>query len=214
MSIVVKMLRRGYRSADAAIHRRFYGGRAMRRVAQAPRADVADLVEQAVLVVVAHPDDEVIGIGAALARVKRAGIITVTDGAPRDGRAARAAGYSGNESYVRARRAEAAAALALLGRDIDPVENFGYPDQQAISHAVDITQRLMPIMRAGGYRYVITHPYEGGHPDHDATALAVQAACHLLRETGFEAPNPVEMTSYHLIDGQTIFGTFLPHPDA
>ncbi len=72
----------------------------------------------------------------------------------------------------------------------------------------------MQIMRDGNFRYVVTHPYEGGHPDHDATALAVHAACFLLREEGFGAPIPVEMTSYHLADERLMYGTFLPSPDA
>jgi LmbE family N-acetylglucosaminyl deacetylase len=90
------------------------------------------------------------------------------------------------------------------------VDWLNVSDQQAVADIPHIVSRLMQIMRAKTFRYVMTHPYEGGHPDHDATALAVHAACFLLREDGFAAPLPVEMTSYHLASGRMVYGDFLP----
>ena len=58
---------------------------------------------------------------------------------------------------------------------------------------------------------ILTHPYEGGHPDHDATAFAVHAACRLLRHEGTTPPALVEMTSYHLRAGALTTYEFLPN---
>ena len=209
MSIATKLARRAYRRWDKAVYDRLYGGRKSRMTGE-PGHGLGDLSNQPALIVVAHPDDEALGAGALLTRLAEAGIVIVTDGAPRDGMAARAAGFGGNDAYRQARIAETAAALALIGRSDVPVVRLGFSDQQAISHVPRIVPRLMEIMRAGKFRYAVTHPYEGGHPDHDATALAVHAACFLLREEGFPAPMPVEMTSYHMAGDQMVFGDFLP----
>jgi hypothetical protein len=48
--------------------------------------------EQRVMIVVAHPDDETIGMGAQLCRFRDALLLQVTDGAPRDGHDAAAHG--------------------------------------------------------------------------------------------------------------------------
>src|SRR5205085_8052842 len=56
---------------------------------------------------------------------------------------------------------------------------------------------------------VITHPYEGGHPDHDSTALAVHAACGLLLRENLPAPRVMEMTSYHNRNGAMAYAEFL-----
>jgi LmbE family N-acetylglucosaminyl deacetylase len=55
---------------------------------------------------------------------------------------------------------------------------------------------------------VITHPYEGGHPDHDACAFAVQWAVSLLERTGQPAPRRLEFASYHARNNQAVAGVF------
>jgi hypothetical protein len=57
---------------------------------------------------------------------------------------------------------------------------------------------------------VLTHPYEGGHTDHDATAFAVHLACGVLRREGVPAPIVLELTSYHNRDGRRVHSEFLP----
>ena len=64
------------------------------------------------MIVAAHPDDDVIGAGALMARIPRVRVVYATDGAPRDGRDARAHGFADVAAYAAARQREARAALA------------------------------------------------------------------------------------------------------
>src|SRR5437764_14240340 len=81
-------------------------------LASPEREAIADL---RVAIVVAHPDDETIGIGAQLRRLPNSTIVAVTDGAPRDESDAHAYGFSGWQDYAAARENELAAALAEAG---------------------------------------------------------------------------------------------------
>jgi N-acetylglucosamine malate deacetylase 2 len=167
----------------------------------------------AAAVVAAHPDDEVIGAGWLLANLPEAAVVHVTDGAPRGGRLAREAGFSSWREYAAARRREAEAALALVNRDKTLV-GLDVPDQEAVKNLVAITGRLVELFAARAVRLVVTHAYEGGHPDHDATAFAVHAACELLKRKGLPAPSLIEMTSYHGFGGDFVVGQFIPSPVA
>jgi len=52
---------------------------------------------------------------------------------------------------------------------------------------------------------VLTHAYEGGHPDHDAAAFAVHAAYRSIPEP----PAILEMALYHRRDDRLVSGEFL-----
>jgi N-acetylglucosamine malate deacetylase 2 len=156
-----------------------------------------------VAIVTAHPDDETIGIGGQIFRLIDITIVHVTDGAPRHD-AAQAHGFATREAYAAARRKELSAAMALTGVPGDAFVNLDIADQEASLFLPNIARRLAALFRERSIDLVITHAFEGGHPDHDATAFAVHAAAALLTEDG-AAPALVEMPLYHLgLSGWTV----------
>jgi N-acetylglucosamine malate deacetylase 2 len=155
-----------------------------------------------ILIVAAHPDDETIGCGATLKRISgRTRILHMTDGAPRDMIDAQAAGFSTREAYARTRRLEAHEALKLAGLGPERCRQLGIIDQEASLNLTDITLLLRDIILETSSGIILTHPYEGGHPDHDAASFCAVSAVELLRRDprpeGPATPVVCEMSSYH-----------------
>jgi LmbE family N-acetylglucosaminyl deacetylase len=166
------------------------------------------VIAEPVALVVAHADDETLFAGALLRRLVQGRLIHVTDGAPRDMADATRLGLATREAYAAVRARELDAAVAILGGDPARRE-YRTADQEAVQHLAQIADRLTEDLR--GAAVVATHAYEGGHPDHDAVALAVAVACERL---GDAAPARVEFASYHLLDGERVWARFWPDPDA
>jgi N-acetylglucosamine malate deacetylase 2 len=159
-----------------------------------------------VLLVAAHPDDEIIGAGSRLRYFENLTLLHVTDGAPRDLRDARAHGFSTAEEYARERHRELEEALAVAGAELKRRIEFGVPDQETSLHMPEVALRLAGVIRECQPALVLTHPYEGGHPDHDATAFAVHSA---VRQAAI-ALELAEFTSYHRAYGRMCTAAFLP----
>ena len=157
----------------------------------------AERAARPVLVVVAHPDDETIGAGARMRRLVGAHVVFVTDGAPRDGQDARARGFARLTDYARARKDEALAALAVAGLPPEASTWMGVVDKEAMAELPALARALAALLAERKPALVITHAYEGGHPDHDATAFAVHAGVQLLARARGTAPPIVELGSYH-----------------
>lgn len=158
------------------------------------------------MIVVAHPDDEVVALGGRLERFRESIFIHVTDGAPQDGADARAYGFHTLKEYRDARTAELARAMRDAGISEDRSHTFSVPDQRASWSLVPIAKRIAEHIRAYSPQCILTHPYEGGHPDHDACAFAVDAAVRLC---GNDIP-VIEATFYHAGPNGIATGCFLP----
>lgn len=163
-----------------------------------------------VLVVVAHPDDEAIGAGALMRGLPDVSVVHVTNGAPDDVDYARARGFPSPEAYALTRRREVLNALRLIGVPPERVRGLGIADGEAAWHLVDLCHRLADVLEEVQPEVVLTHPYEGGHSDHDSTAFAVHLAVGILRREGRPSPVIVELTSYHNYEGRRRLFEFLP----
>lgn len=176
-------------------------------------APLDDLPSQSVLVITAHPDDEVIAAGALMSRTPTTGVICLANGAPLIERYARHAGFDNWIDYAQTRRREAEAAIALLRRDLVVSEALQISDLELAFNIVPVARHLVKSLQAG-FNYVVTHPYDGGHADHDAAALIVHAACAIVARLGGRPPLIVEAPFYNAASGAYVYGEFAPHADA
>ncbi|WP_198159779.1 PIG-L deacetylase family protein [Sphingomonas horti] len=168
----------------------------------AARLASGERIEEPVAIVVAHPDDESLWLGTALKRLARATLIHLTDGAPTDMRDATRLGFRSRGDYAARRAGELDAALGTLAATPRRIA-YDFADQSLAYGLPELIARLRADL--AGMRAVLTHPYEGGHPDHDSAAFAV------CRAFGGEI---VEFACYHLAGGERAWGIFWPDADA
>ncbi len=156
------------------------------------------------LIVVAHPDDEVIACGGLMQQMREATVLFTTDGAPRDEYFWK--DYGSREAYAAVRRQEAVTALSSVGAEamfLSDLVAEGIADQELFRCLPIAFTRMQRVLARNNTDCLLTLAYEGGHPDHDA-------ACFLTYLCGQKTGLPVwEAPLYHRDrDGKPAVQTF------
>jgi LmbE family N-acetylglucosaminyl deacetylase len=128
------------------------------------------------LVIAPHPDDESLGCGATIARLRSRGervhIVIVTDGAA-SGRSA----VIGPETLAAIRRRETGNAAQELGVPLENVNFLDFPDSRTIEAASAIEATLGEQICALMPRRIFSPYGSDDHPDHQVIAAAIDRLC-------------------------------------
>lgn len=163
-----------------------------------------------VVLVAAHPDDEVCSAGSRMMRFRDVlQVVHLTDGSPRDLSDAHAAGFRTGEEYARARRRELRCALEIAGIGPGRAHYLGFVDQESGFHLAEAALKLKDLLADLRPGLILCHSYEGGHPDHDSAAFAVHAAVEMLAGEGTPRIGIAEFGSYHARGGRMAVFEFL-----
>jgi LmbE family N-acetylglucosaminyl deacetylase len=150
--------------------------------------DLAPLLGKT-MVLIAHPDDEAVGCGALMQRMREAVVVFGTDGAPRDRYFWERAGS--REAYAELRRGEARASLGIAGvRNIVFLQagEGCFTDQELFRCLAPALESLSSLVRRYQPETLLTLAYEGGHPDHDSCSFLTAVLARLFALPAWEMP--------------------------
>jgi LmbE family N-acetylglucosaminyl deacetylase len=149
------------------------------RSSQLPHACLPPKFWGRILIVAAHPDDEVLALGGHFRSVHPR-IFHLTTGA----------GFLPIRNLGDRRKAEVRRALALGGIPQRRITLGSVPDQGVALAIPELVGQLTTVIDHVAPDCLLTHAYEGGHPDHDGASLV----CRLATKGRI----PIyEFTSYH-----------------
>lgn len=147
-------------------------------------------------------------MGAQFFSLQNSHVLHVTDGAPFSDYYAHAAGLKTRTEYAEARRQESLRALGTAGIPSSRIRWLGIVDQESSYQLEAVARSIAAAVEELSPSIIVTHPYEGGHPDHDATAFAAHAALQLVDPEHLGAAL-LEFTSYHIRGGNLQTYAFL-----
>jgi N-acetylglucosamine malate deacetylase 1 len=143
-----------------------------------------------IVVLVPHPDDEVVGFAVAMRRARSVGAqffaAYLTTGLP-----ARATAWSWQraryQERVERRRREALTAAADLG--LEPLGFDDVPSRELKAHLAEAQHRIARHLREVSADQIWTPAYEGGHQDHDVTNYLASLFRHQISVLEFSEYN-------------------------
>lgn len=125
------------------------------------------------VIVAAHPDDEILGVGGLISELSAAGarlrLIAVTDGENSH------RGLGDPAALARRRTGETAAALRALGAETTEVIRLGLPDSELASREDELAAAL-PRLTSGFDACLVPWDHDM-HPDHEAVGRAARRYC-------------------------------------
>ena len=149
-----------------------------------------------VVVLAAHPGDEILGASSVLTKLPTCVVVHLNDGAPFEPELWPGDGaFASREANTRARRREAEAALSCCGVPRERALCLGCPEQRTAWYLLSLCQRVAAIVERYDPDCVLTHAYEGGHPDHDAAAFIARGALRMIE--GDSRATVLEMATSH-----------------
>jgi len=144
--------------------------RAWPELGRLPAADITGTASAVVLA--AHPDDEVLGVGGTMSRLAAAGarlrLIAVTDGE------ASHPGTAEPDALAQRRIAETAGALRVLGAQATEVIRLRFPDTGLDAREGELTA-LLPDLIAG-FDICLAPWAEDAHADHEVVGRSARRA--------------------------------------
>jgi LmbE family N-acetylglucosaminyl deacetylase len=164
--------------------------------------------------VVAHPDDESLGMGATLAKYAAEGVEITIISATRGERGwVKEAGYPGPEALGKVREAELRAAAEVLGARAVYFLDYLDGELDRADHAQAVA-RLVGCLREVKPQVVVTFGPEGsyGHPDHIAICQITQAAVVCAADQDYRPPEGKSIPSqshvvsklYYMVDSEDL----------
>jgi N-acetylglucosamine malate deacetylase 2 len=144
---------------------------------------------QKTLILIAHPDDEAVGCGALMQRMRDPLVVFATDGAPRDPYFWEKAGS--REAYAQLRWKEARASLGLAGVRYIECLRAGegcFTDQELFRCLAPALESLTALVRRYTPQALLTLAYEGGHPDHDSCSFLTSRLARSFSLPAWEMP--------------------------
>jgi LmbE family N-acetylglucosaminyl deacetylase len=144
--------------------------RAWDGLARLPAADISGWASA--IIVAAHPDDEVLGVGGTIAVLAAAGarlrLVSITDGE------ASHPGSTDPSALARRRAAETAQALCVLGAQQTEVVRLRLPDTGLAARQDEIKARLADLV--AGFDVCLAPWVRDVHADHEAAGRAARRA--------------------------------------